>query len=161
MFSTVIIEGQVVMERTNLHTFCWRSTNKGSFNTDMYGCIFHSFSVWYNFCNALSSETACRPYHTTWQTAVKHRLRNTDLYCTHNKGKNFKACISETKAHWMIGHTHTHVYFPSIFHWSHFCWNPWPKSDGLSLWDNLYHSWLINTAHGFQRTESIKIFNEQ
>jgi hypothetical protein len=24
--------------------------NKGSFSTDMYGCIFHLFSVWYNFC---------------------------------------------------------------------------------------------------------------
>jgi len=56
-----MIEGQEVMEKTNLPTFCWRSTNKGSFSTDMYGCIFHSFSVWYNFCNAFSSETACGP----------------------------------------------------------------------------------------------------
>jgi len=56
-----MIEGQEVMERTNSPTFCWRSTNKGSFSTDMYGCIFHSFSVWYNFFNAFSSETACGP----------------------------------------------------------------------------------------------------
>jgi len=46
-----MIVGQVVMERTNSLTFCWRSTNKGSFSTDMYGCVFHLFSVWYSFWN--------------------------------------------------------------------------------------------------------------
>jgi hypothetical protein len=55
-----MFEGQVVVERTNMLAFCWRSTNKGSFSTDMYGCVFH-LSVWYNFCNAFSSETACGP----------------------------------------------------------------------------------------------------
>jgi hypothetical protein len=46
-----MIEGLDVMERTNSPTFCCRLTNKDSFSTDMYGCIFHSFSAWYNFCN--------------------------------------------------------------------------------------------------------------
>jgi hypothetical protein len=45
-----MMEGQEVMERSNLPTFCLRSTNKGSFSTDMYGCIYHLFSVWYIFC---------------------------------------------------------------------------------------------------------------
>jgi hypothetical protein len=49
-----MIEGQEVMERTNLPTFCWRST---AVITDMYGGILHFFSVWYNLCNAFSSET--------------------------------------------------------------------------------------------------------
>lgn len=26
-------------------TFCGRSTDKGSFNSDMYGCIFHSYNT--------------------------------------------------------------------------------------------------------------------
>jgi hypothetical protein len=51
-------EGQEVMERTNSPTFCWSSTNKGSFSTDLYACIFQSFGVWYNFCDPFSSETA-------------------------------------------------------------------------------------------------------
>jgi len=50
-----MIEGQEVMEITNSPTLCWRSTNRGSFSTVMYGCIFLSFSVWYNFYNAFSS----------------------------------------------------------------------------------------------------------
>jgi hypothetical protein len=51
-------EVQEVMERTDSPTFCWWSVNKGSFSTDMFGCVFHSFSVWYNFCSAFSYETA-------------------------------------------------------------------------------------------------------
>jgi hypothetical protein len=34
-----MIEGQEVMNRTHSPTFCSRLTNKGSFSTDMYGCI--------------------------------------------------------------------------------------------------------------------------
>jgi hypothetical protein len=49
------------------------STNKGSFSTDMHGCIFNLFSVWYNFCNAFFSATACGLPRTTWQTATEHR----------------------------------------------------------------------------------------
>jgi hypothetical protein len=37
-------------------TFCWRSTIKGSFSTDMYGCIIRSYSVWYNFCKLFLSK---------------------------------------------------------------------------------------------------------
>jgi hypothetical protein len=48
-----MIEGQKVVERT---TFCRRSTNKDNFSTDMHGCIFHSYSVLYNFCKALFSK---------------------------------------------------------------------------------------------------------
>jgi hypothetical protein len=58
LFSKIAIERRGVMERTNLRTFCWRSVNKDSFSTDLYGCIFRSFTVWYNFCNAFSYETA-------------------------------------------------------------------------------------------------------
>jgi hypothetical protein len=39
------------VEWNNSPIFCW-STNKGSFNTDMYVCIFHLFSVWYSFFSA-------------------------------------------------------------------------------------------------------------
>jgi hypothetical protein len=53
-----MFEVQEVVERTNSPTFCWRSTKKGSFSTYMYGCIFHSFSLWYNSCNDFCSETA-------------------------------------------------------------------------------------------------------
>jgi hypothetical protein len=56
-----MIQEQEVIEITNLSTFCWRPTSKGSFSTTMYGCIFRSFSVWYNFYNAFSFETACGP----------------------------------------------------------------------------------------------------
>jgi hypothetical protein len=68
-----MIIGQEVMERTNSPAFCWRSTSKGSFSTVIYGCSFHSFSVWY-FCKAFSSETACRLPWTTWRTAVWETL---------------------------------------------------------------------------------------
>jgi len=67
-----MIVGQEVMERTNSPTFCWRSTNKGSFSTDMYGCIFHSFSVWYNFCNAFFIP----------KPPADHSLRNAVLHYT-------------------------------------------------------------------------------
>jgi hypothetical protein len=60
VFSKIMTVWQEVMERTNSPTFCW-STNNGSFSTDMYGRILHTFSVGYNFCNAFSSETACGP----------------------------------------------------------------------------------------------------
>jgi hypothetical protein len=53
-----MIEEQEVMDRTNPRTVCWMSINKDSFNTDMYGCIFRSFTFLYNFWNAFSSETA-------------------------------------------------------------------------------------------------------
>jgi hypothetical protein len=53
-----MLEWQYAVERTNSPALCCWSTNKGSFSTDMYGCIFHSFSVCYNFFNAYSSETA-------------------------------------------------------------------------------------------------------
>jgi hypothetical protein len=42
-------------------TFCWRSPNKGSFNTDLYGCIFHSFSAWYIFLLLFSFRNSRRP----------------------------------------------------------------------------------------------------
>jgi hypothetical protein len=62
-----------VKERTNSRTFCWRSVNKGSFNTGVCGRVFHSFSVWCNSCSALSSEAACGlpgevPQTTVWET---------------------------------------------------------------------------------------------
>jgi len=62
-----MIRTQEVIQRTNSFsaTFCWKSANKGSSSTDIYGCSFHSLSVWHNFCNAMSSETACRPPRTT------------------------------------------------------------------------------------------------
>jgi len=43
--------GQDCMEITVSPTFCWRSANKSSFNT----------TVWYNFRNDFSSQTACGP----------------------------------------------------------------------------------------------------
>jgi hypothetical protein len=51
-----MIEGQEVTERTHSTTFCWRSTDKGSFSTDNHACIFYSFSVWYSFLNAFLSK---------------------------------------------------------------------------------------------------------
>jgi hypothetical protein len=48
-----MIVGQEVMEQTDLSKFCWGLTDKGGFSTDMCGCIFHLFSVWYNFCSAV------------------------------------------------------------------------------------------------------------
>jgi len=33
---------QELMERRNSPTFCWRSNNKGSFSTDMFGCVLQS-----------------------------------------------------------------------------------------------------------------------
>jgi hypothetical protein len=68
-----MIEGQEVVERTQSPAFSYRSTNTGSFRTDTYGCIFHSFSVWYNFYNAFSSKTSCRPLQITWRIAMDHR----------------------------------------------------------------------------------------
>jgi hypothetical protein len=53
-----MIKGQELIERTNSPTLCRRSTNNGSFSTNMQRSIFHSFSVWYNYCDVLSSETA-------------------------------------------------------------------------------------------------------
>jgi hypothetical protein len=46
--SKIITVGQEVTESTNSPTFCWRSTNKGSFSTDMHGCIVLSLGVWHN-----------------------------------------------------------------------------------------------------------------
>jgi hypothetical protein len=40
-----MIEGREVTERTNSPTFRGRAINYGSFRTDMYGCIYHLFSV--------------------------------------------------------------------------------------------------------------------
>jgi len=60
-------------ERTNSPTFYWRSTDKGSFSTDMYRCIVNLFSVWYNFCKAFSSEIACGSPHSTWKNIVYYR----------------------------------------------------------------------------------------
>jgi hypothetical protein len=37
-----MVVGQKIMERTNSSTFCWRSTDKGSFGTDMYEYLFIS-----------------------------------------------------------------------------------------------------------------------
>jgi hypothetical protein len=51
-----MIEGQEVMERINLPTSYWRSTNKDSFRTDMYECIFHLLSLWYNYYNDFLSK---------------------------------------------------------------------------------------------------------
>jgi hypothetical protein len=92
-----MIERQEDMERTNSPTFCRRSANKGSSSTDMYGCIFYSFSVWCSFCNAFSYETARGPPRTTWRTAADHRwpmdrrLRNISLELyRHQEAKPFK-----------------------------------------------------------------------
>jgi hypothetical protein len=59
--------GQEVVERTNSPTFSWKSANKTSF-----GCIFRSFSVWYNFFQHFFSR------NSLW-ISVDHSLRNTDL----------------------------------------------------------------------------------
>jgi hypothetical protein len=68
-----MVEGQEVMKRNISPTFCGRSINKDSFSTDMYGCIFHSLGVFYNFCDAFSSKAACGPpgeppRTTVWET---------------------------------------------------------------------------------------------
>jgi len=68
-----MIVGQEVKERNNSPTFFSRSTNKYSFNTDLYVCIYHFFSVWHNFCNASSSETACEPPRTTVWKIMQQR----------------------------------------------------------------------------------------
>jgi hypothetical protein len=47
-----VIVGQNVTKWTNSLTFYWMPLNEGSFSTDMYGRIFRSFSVWYNFSHA-------------------------------------------------------------------------------------------------------------
>jgi hypothetical protein len=51
-----MILGQEVMEITNLPTFCWRSSNKGSFSTDIHAHFFHLLSVWFNSCIVFSPE---------------------------------------------------------------------------------------------------------
>jgi hypothetical protein len=77
-FSKIMITGQLVVERTKSPTFGWRKTNKGRFSIYIYRCIFHFFSVWYNFCNYFPSKT-------TWWNDRGHRwsadriLRNTIL----------------------------------------------------------------------------------
>jgi hypothetical protein len=67
-------EWQEVMERTTSPTFCCKSSSKGSFSTDMYGCIFHSFSAWYIVYNAFSSEPAA-----VRRRSADHSFINTDL----------------------------------------------------------------------------------
>jgi hypothetical protein len=42
VFSKIMLEGQKVLEIT---TFCRRSTNEGSVNTEIYGCVFHLLRV--------------------------------------------------------------------------------------------------------------------
>jgi hypothetical protein len=48
VLSKIMIKGQEVKERANSPTFL-RSTEKGSFSAGIYGCVFHSLSVWYKF----------------------------------------------------------------------------------------------------------------
>jgi hypothetical protein len=76
VFSKIIIEGQ--KPSGNNSTFCW-SDNEGSFSTDMYGGIFHSFSVRYNSSNDFSSDTNCGSPRITWSTNADHSLRKTNL----------------------------------------------------------------------------------
>jgi hypothetical protein len=66
-------EGLKVVERTNSTAFSWRSTKRGSFNTDVYECTFHSFSVWYNFCKCFvflnrRGPPTEEPRTTVWET---------------------------------------------------------------------------------------------
>lgn len=65
-----------------------------------------------------------------WLPLLTIKLVN--FYCTHNKWKNFKICISETKAHWTKGQERFSLFsvnFPLI----PFSLNPSVKSDDLSL----------------------------
>jgi hypothetical protein len=73
-------KGQEVMGRTNSHTFCARSTNKGSSVQIGYVCVyFYLYSARYNFCIDFSSESTCGPPRTIWVTAENHSLKNNKL----------------------------------------------------------------------------------
>jgi hypothetical protein len=78
-----MMEGQDVMERSNSPTFCLRSTNKGSFSTDMYGCIYHclvsdTFFAKHFFQNCVQTTThhvanSCRSQITSGpQTSLRN-----------------------------------------------------------------------------------------
>jgi hypothetical protein len=58
-------------ESTNSPAFCW-SANKGSFSTDMNGCIFHLLSVLIQFLQYFV-------FQNCLQTAADHSLINTEL----------------------------------------------------------------------------------
>jgi hypothetical protein len=69
-----------------------------------------------------------------------------NLYHKHTKGKPFKACISESKAHWMKGQN-TCLFI--------FCWNHQPKSDDLFLWViSFYYTYHLASELG-----SLKMYN--
>jgi hypothetical protein len=59
-----MIEGQEVMEITNLPNFCWRSTNKGSFSTHVW-VYFLFVQCLIQFLQYLSFRKRLR---TAWQT---------------------------------------------------------------------------------------------
>jgi hypothetical protein len=59
-----MLDGQEVMEIIRLLTVEGRPTEAVLAQTCM-GVFLYSLSVWYNFCNAFSFETARRPPRTT------------------------------------------------------------------------------------------------
>jgi hypothetical protein len=74
------------MEITISHIFCWRSTNKGSFGTDMYGYIFHSFSVWYNVLQCFFFRNCCEPSRTAISETLLYTIVVITRLGTFNEG---------------------------------------------------------------------------
>jgi hypothetical protein len=64
------------MEITNSSPFCLMSTNKGSFDTDAYGCIFSFVLCLKHF---FPMPFIPKPPCYTWRTAADHSLINTAL----------------------------------------------------------------------------------
>jgi hypothetical protein len=74
-----MIVWQEEMERTNSSTFVGQPT-KADFARTWTVCFSLVKCVWYNFCDAVSSEIACGLEWTTERTAADHSLRDTGLY---------------------------------------------------------------------------------
>jgi hypothetical protein len=104
VFYKIMIVWKEVMEGTNSPTFCWMSTNKGSFSPDMHGYIFIRSVSNTIFCDAFSSESFCGLPRTTWRTAADHRW-----YTDHILINTFlRECLSPDESGW--------IQFPS-FHY--------------------------------------------
>jgi hypothetical protein len=102
-----MIEGQEVMERTKPCTFSWKSANKGIFSTDIYGCIFYSFSVWTTFVMLF--------FWNSPRAAADHSLRNTEL-CVH---RDFWNTSHFQHVLFLQIYRDFWLYHPIQYNWSH------------------------------------------
>jgi hypothetical protein len=140
------------MPHTEERTFCWRLTNESSFSADIYGCIFHSFSVWYNFCNTFSSKTACwppdkMPWTTFWETLPRYMsVESHDGMILMEERENWrdqrKTCPSATSP--ITNHT-----------WTDLSTNPGCCGERLTLlttWAIVGHSVKVKNAWNYTST---------